>query len=833
MENLNFENKANGIKDLVWKYQSATHSYKPNTNVSLKMLGVLLYLAKTNNLSLVQNNSDDSSVVLYMDKPYIDTMAGNIGKNWEERGIHNMTICSKLPKSDRLAGIVAEYTKELRSVSDPAFIFEVAESLMNSKMTSADYLAILDFAIQQHAESIGKSLGMFSQPKELAQLVDSLISTSCKSIYNPFAGALSYATILSHYDKFDAVETDRDIWELAILRVALTDNFDKVSLTLGDVANWTKEKYDAIITTPPFGLRMNMESPLFNRKESAETVALKRFGDSTTENGELFTYVPLSVLELERVANLRDELTAKGWLDAIIVLPQGIMANTQMPVALVILRKSHSGNEPVKMIDASRFFTRQGHKRVLDVNAIVEAYKDSSKHTAVSLSDIAAKQWSWYVNEYIESANRQIPDGYVQMQLDSILESPAFEDDFDDINGALVTIRDLSTAPYNCLKSPKDFPVSTDLTNTVKCCEPVLLIPKFTTSFKPTFCNASKESPIFVKRNIVIFNLTNENIDPGYLCCELADYRLTGSSFSVQARARVMRVKLAFPPTIEEQRAIYQARYKESLLGGAKESGLQEVINKMKADYINVVRTRKHDMMPYLSELKEASKSIRQYIKMIPDAPNLQDDMTWVMDRFDDAHNHLSALMAVFSEEDAFGKAERLDLNSLLKKIASQNNAANTGFEIGYYCDESALREYGLAVSPDGENNQKEEPLIVEIAKLDFDRMVENIVANARKHGFTDSSRNNYRIDISLTVDSERNMFRIDFSNNGNPLPKGVDKYTYGLLGEKSGSTGGTGQGGHIVKSIVEHFGGDYDVYAQDNNTIVSVFLPIANQTEA
>jgi len=118
----------------------------------------------------------------------------------------------------------------------------------------------------------------------------------------------------------------------------------------------------------------------------------------------------------------------------------------------------------------------------------------------------------------------------------------------------------------------------------------------------------------------------------------------------------------------------------------------------------------------------------------------------------------------------------------------------------------------------------------VMIAPLDFDRMVQNILENARKHGFTDSTRSNYMIWIMISVDEKRNMYVIDFNNNGTPLPEGMTKERYGIKGEKAGLNGGTGSGGYIVRSIVTHYGGDYDVFYNDENqlTTVRVYLPIA-----
>ena len=113
------------------------------------------------------------------------------------------------------------------------------------------------------------------------------------------------------------------------------------------------------------------------------------------------------------------------------------------------------------------------------------------------------------------------------------------------------------------------------------------------------------------------------------------------------------------------------------------------------------------------------------------------------------------------------------------------------------------------------------------IAPNDIQRAVNNILDNARKHGFTDSNRKDYEIIVSLSIDVEKDMFQIDFRNNGNPLPEGMNKMRYGIKGEKAGKNAGTGLGGNYVKSFVEHYGGDYDIFMEDGWTVIRIYLPI------
>ena len=116
--------------------------------------------------------------------------------------------------------------------------------------------------------------------------------------------------------------------------------------------------------------------------------------------------------------------------------------------------------------------------------------------------------------------------------------------------------------------------------------------------------------------------------------------------------------------------------------------------------------------------------------------------------------------------------------------------------------------------------------VFAQISSVDFERMVNNIISNAIDHGFSSLSDDN-EIYIRLSADSANERYVIDFMNNGKPFPQGLTRERYGLDREKAGPTGRTGSGGYIVKSISEHFGGDYDILMVDGNPTVRIYLPI------
>ena len=264
----------------------------------------------------------------------------------------------------------------------------------------------------------------------------------------------------------------------------------------------------------------------------------------------------------------------------------------------------------------------------------------------------------------------------------------------------------------------------------------------------------------------------------------------------------------------------------------------------MKTEYINEVRMRKHDMRPQMVQLDAAKNLMQHYVDNLDTIEDVKKHLNHQLIRFRNALSHLSDIIEHLSDEEKFGSPERFSITDYFEELIS--GSLDYNYKIEYYQDSRAIQNYLMpkviewlentiasAEAKDkgcmnGENAFPMHWTYTMIAPLDFDRMVQNILENARKHGFTDSSRSDYKIWIIFSVDEKRDMYVIDFKNNGTPLPDGMTKERYGLKGERAGITGGTGSGGYIVKSIVNHYEGDYDVFYKDDMTTIRVWLPIA-----
>ena len=358
----------------------------------------------------------------------------------------------------------------------------------------------------------------------------------------------------------------------------------------------------------------------------------------------------------------------------------------------------------------------------------------------------------------------------------------------------------------------------------------------------------------------------------------------------------------------------------------------EELLATKKAEYINEVRMRKHDMGQYIFELGNIEDLMRYYLDNRETEKDFLQQMESLLDNFRSSLGELSTLLDNLSKEEQFGDPETFNMTEFLSGL--EKRYTKDSFRIQYTCDLPSIKKYNKkkqqaeldsiadqmmqedmkqqaeldaiadqmmeedmkqqaeldAIADqmmeedmkhqaelDAVNEQMmmeemkqqaeldavNEQMMMEdqkrqadaeitltmssvigrdngistnanmyippiyVAPNDFNRLVNNILNNAKKHGFTNPNKKDYVVQINASIDAESGMYKIDFRNNGDTLPEGMNKMRYGIKGEKAGKTAGTGLGGNYVKSFVEHYGGDYDIFMEDGWTVVRIFLPI------
>lgn len=737
-----------------------------------------------------------------------------------------------LKTADPLYPIIKEHLDEISTKVKASVMEELMILSMISVFNEGEYNYWLDYTINS-LNSIRTGIPVI--PRSLSVLAEAFLPAKTANIFVPFGGIMNLATDMEYHGTLDASEVNKDSWQLGMIRLALDNQLDKVKFIQKGIETWTEKKYDTIISFPPLNMKVKMADT--HTKEYCELVPANRFLESTTTDGIAICYMAPSIQWDIQKKQFRMWAIENKIIDTIILLPQNMLSNTAIPLVCVILKKTPHIQDRVHFIDASGLYTNVDYKNHLEVGELMAAYHTDKEgiSSSVSYETIKEHDYSWNVQEYL-MPEVEVPEGYTQKILEDLVALPTCTNPGRNEKGKLIVPSSLFTDwvhPYVDLASLENKLVSGGTKLTQKA-----IVVSTIKALNPSIVEASEKEPVWLSKNVLAI-IPKDEIDIEYLCMTLSKQKLPsfGSTMPIFSKTTILRQKIAFP-SLENQKAIINENRKTLMLAKAKELGLQELIDQMKTDYINEVRMRKHDMKPYLTQIKSTGNLMKYFIENCETLEELKENINNQLAYMQEATQKLSTLLDHLSDEEKFGKPEAFNIDEYFALLPDEET-----FDIDYECDENALKandlphhtwldnidirdwQKSLERAPENEFI----PLIVNIAPSDMDRMVHNIINNAMTHGFTDPNRHDYNILIALTVDVQKRMFQIDFRNNGNPLPKGMDKERFGIKGEKAGLTGGTGCGGNIIKNIVNHYGGDYDIFQDGESAVVRIWLPIAN----
>lgn len=760
---------------------------------------------------------------------------------------YNQPLFELLDRDDDLYGEAEGVFIRAISKINIKFINQAMQMLCSTSYTEGEYLDWFDFCIEQTI----KYAEEFFTPRSFCALTKAFISPKTKSIFVPYGGMMEFGTDMENYEHIDAVEINHEIWLLGKIRLGLANKLDFVEFTNDSNTSWTNKQYDAIVSNPPLAMKIEMQDEYAaangNKRELAELVAANRFQETTTEDGTGVCFMGPSIQWANgEQKRFRMWAMEKHMIDAIILLPKGMLSYTSIPLACVILKKHPQQENAIRFIDASNMYDKTDGNINLDIEKVMAAYHTDQTGVSATIpyDDIIENDYTWNVIQYLQHEELEIPEGYRAVVMENIVQIPTCTKGMVTDEGKLLRVTDLSNDWTKSYISPESLSDSDNVKGCAKL-EQTAIVVSLVRDLKPSIIKASEDSPVWLAKNVLAI-IPEMDIDIEYLCMVLSKAKIGGTGIIPHiSKNTIMKYKLALPEDISTQKTLYKEACQQEVMAKAKETGLLDVIDKMKTDYINEVRSRKHDMMPHLRQMSSARKNLEYYITH-KDSMSDEDFMLGMKEEIANqktAIDSLTTILKIFSREDQFGTPEIINIDKFLVENYPDGHNYHSEIEPDF----QALANYGFTI-PDtllsntmtGDKSWQQslneipdfaEDINVFMAKDDLQRLCDNIFSNAVKHGFTDPKREDYSIWVKLTVDEERDMFQIDFTNNGTPFPKGLDKIRYGLRGEKGGITAGTGEGGYIVRSIVEHYGGDYDLLTQkDQDSIwstVRIYLPI------
>ncbi len=765
--------------------------------------------------------SEDYHVLLFLLSAYKDGLFSTELIN-ESHNLNERLIC-KLQTSD--AELANQYIAILSSFEP--IIMRLSESgtkhiisalgVLNMVLLDEHFSDIFDSVLYRIAQSQGRFAGEFIQPVELTRFICSLADLQPNSrIYNPFAGLASFGVYLDQGQGYFGQELNHKTWALGALRLMAYQRPGTSRYVCEDsISHWpaSSEKFDLIVSNPPFGLRLgNHDRELEHEFHTIEQFLLEKGVQSLDNNGKLIALLPQGFLFRGlHEKRLREILVNEDLIDSIISLPGGLLLNTGIPLIIMVLNKNKSMPGKVRFVDAKRFVeVKNPREKVLNdyaLNSFLHGNKkDADIVRLVSNDEIKAIDYNLSVPRYFQ---KQI-DG---VKLGEIIEFVRGQRVNLPPNGKLIRIRDLKDDKIDFrLDEASIENAELRRRDTHQITESCLLLATRWKTLKPTLFEY-KGNPIYRGQDILSFKVNEAIVDKEFLINELhADYvqeqldsfRLGATAIPFLRRDDLMEVIIKLP-SLKEQRAKVQGIYE-----------LSDKIKSLQAERNALAHGKSLSQFNEFASLKHTLGTPRQSILSYSEA---------VINFFENSN-----LPEAIKVNDAFKDKMGIDLISVFQAIKHDINFISELLEKGE--NGLILNDYELSIVPLPEVLKYIQHLcknhnynflsippsqIHDLAKKDANNigvhinlsllkiLIDNIFSNAHKYAFEKKSFSaNQTVIVELGISEEG--FFINILNNGKPFPKNIDKEKFISKYKTSDSTIGTGLGGYDINRIAEYF---------------------------
>ena len=669
-------------------------------------------------------------------------------------------------------------------------------------------------------------------PEELIPFISQLCdSQKDKSILVPFASSGSF--LLQDYSSFiKAYEPNKQLWFVGILRL-IFKNMDTFMFINRDpfIYNDSYVKHDLVFLNTPTGelpndIRIDKASKIVHNYQHTDstTFAIEYALNNIKPEGSVIAILPTSFLS--RSNEFSKRLFISDYIDTIIQLPPYCYNKV-----VVIFKKNQDGG--IRMVNGDDFYTETEDldSYVFEYEELLDAINKCKHKYAryISKEEIIANNKILYPTWYVDDTEEDfVPMGYKTYKLGDFLK-PFEKIPFIGLAEVIdarsmyreAFIYQLNTdrlAPCSCEKD--HYLLNDDL----------IIFPDFKHWNERImyYRHKNREDVICANKSVLPFRFDSSLIDPLFFCMECENDFI---------QEQIVKIKMAYEedeslpiepllnvkihlPDLDTQKDLYHLEEKnfwESKLQ-EKNFDFEKRIKQIHKDVNNQLKIQRHCIRDgYLGAIKDYASLLSDYIakKNIGNdyvVPSMGYTLNMLMTDMNDRIKNMAKKVSSLTTEYEIGLGENLDLCKRIYDFKSQGN-----YIINHYIDEKIDTKEGAIVNF---NNDC------------FNDMMESIIGNAVKHGFTNST-NKHIIEIKLSSDNNDKMYNLQINNNGSPLPDGMDTCRYGLRGETAGKYGNEGLGGYIVKTVVEHFKGKLEIKNKPDSTFpvrINIKLPYKNK---
>ncbi len=703
---------------------------------------------------------------------------------------------------------------------------------LNHKILSENFSELFDTVLYNLAQSQGRYAGEFIQPVELTRFMCGLADLKKDAkVFNPFAGLASFGVYLDQGQDYFGQELNQKTWALGALRLMAYERPGSSRYVSDDsILNWpdVSEKFDLIVSNPPYGLRLgNQYREIEPGIRTAEQFLVERGLHSLNKEGKLIALLPQGFLfRGMQEQQLRQFLVDEDLLDTIISLPGGLLSNMGIPLIILVINKKKERPGKVRFIKADKFVEARGpREKFLNdyaLNSLIHGHRvDEDALRIIDNAEIKAFDYNLNVPRYFQK-EIELANNEQLVKLKDILEYVRGQRGNLPDNGKLVRIRDLRDDKVDFrLKVSEIEDVELRRPDIHQINETCLLLAIRWRTLKPTHF-VFEDTPIYKSQDILSFKVNETVADYGYVINELhADYvqgqlesYRMGATIPFIRRDDLLEVAIKLP-SLQEQKAkvkgIFELSDKIKMLQEERNALAHGVSSKL----YESVSTIKHSLGKPLMNIGSSLRNIENALsKLNADWEraklNERYDLT-IKDTFDSIYSNLELIHSMLRNNESVLDVSNYELTEIdfLVFIKGYVNSIKSAERLNVSTK--------LDIHPDIKIQLKNKVLIQANAEL-LEIGLNAIVENANMHAFTDDSKK-YKLEfrVSLYVaPSEKKQadevigrfdtyIKVEVANNGKPFPKNYSLEKLIRKNSFAGETGNTGQGGFDLNEIIKY----------------------------
>lgn len=713
-------------------------------------------------------------------------------------------------------------------------LFQIEQELL------AEYFpAVFDDVIYRIAYAQGRYTPEFNQPLELTRFISNLIELKSDAlVFNPFAGVASFGINIKDNQNYIGQEINHKTWIVGILRLMAYARLSNAKYEHADsIKDWPEDlKFDFIVSTPPFGMRLNRHDIPYElgQLRSVEEFVITKGINSLTRKGQMIVVVPRGFLSsgLKSSMEVRKNLIRKDTLEMVISLPTGIFSSTNIATSILVINKNKPDANIVKFVNAEDCYISQNNNKQLDTQSILSQITtgiDSRIAKTTSIHEIKDNDFNLNPNIYFKK-EIVAPKGFEIKELREVLTTVKRITNHNDTNGRFVQISDLANDVFDYERSYSDVNFTPLKKNAVKLNKNALLISKVSLNLKPTYFVKSTDYPIYLSLNIEAFDIKDKSVFMPYLIHELyEDYfqeqlnsLASGSSIASISTKNFLSCKIRVPSLKNQKEIVYESR-KQLIF--EKEKELKQLREKFEQQTYEEFASLKHALGKPIPGINTALEYIYEYLKKnqgekisLSDVVSQRRQST-LQDKFDVAFNGLKLIQTLLEKGEKGLVVEDYELTGVkLGQLITEfcNSYSSDKFTIKYF-----------------DENKEFEQLEVLANKELLTVLLNDVLSNANNHAFKTTDLETNKVDFYLSV--EDNFLELWIANNGVPFPENFNKDKFIQKYQKAGETSGAGIGGYDINRIVNHFGGFFDILIKpipEYNTVYLFKFPILDIKE-